>query len=70
MPRAAPARVFRSKDIVITEPELRGATAQVAEIVFRLWAMGSLQPGRNDEQVADQAGLFIKTRQATGIGSV
>ena len=70
MPRAAPARVFRGKDVVITEPELRGATAQTAEIVFRLWAMGSLQPGRDGDQVAEQARLFIETRHANGIASV
>jgi hypothetical protein len=60
MPRAAPVAVVRAKDVVITEPELRRATSQTAEIIFRLWAMGSLYPGRDDEQVVEQARSFIE----------
>ena len=67
MPLAPPAQVFRGKDVVITEPELRSATAQTAEIVFRLWAMGSLRSGSQDDQVAEQARTFIETRSISRV---
>jgi hypothetical protein len=49
------APVDRAAEVVVTDGDVRWAASQTAEIIFRLWAMGSLQAGSDDDKIVERA---------------
>lgn len=55
----APGPVSRKSAVAVTEDDLRRTTSATADIIFRLWAMGSLRPGPDDGKIVESAQAFI-----------
>jgi hypothetical protein len=65
-----PCRVFRPEGAVPSMEAVRGATSQTAEIIFRLWAMGSLEPRHGDDQMVAAAQSFIANPSGPAAGEL
>lgn len=55
----APARVLRPAGGALGDDKIRWAISQTAEIIFRLWVMGSLQPLATDERIEERTREFL-----------
>jgi hypothetical protein len=55
-----PRPVYRPNELDPSNDELRRASSVTCEIVLRLWAMGSLAPGRGDDQIVALAQTFLE----------
>jgi len=63
-----PGPVTRPRDAVVGVSDVRRAISQTAEIIFRLWAMGSLRPWRNDDKVVESAQSFLANPSGRAAG--
>jgi hypothetical protein len=54
-----PGPVSRPPGVSVGDDAMRQAISQTAEIIFRLWAMGSLRPWPNDDKIVQLAQSFL-----------
>jgi hypothetical protein len=64
----APGPVFRPPGASVDEDAVRRAISQTSEIIFRLWAMGSLRPWPRDEGIVELAQSFLANPSGIAAG--
>ena len=64
----APVRVMRPAAGTLGDDKIRWAISQTAEIIFRLWAMGSLHPLATDERIEERAREFLANPSGRAAG--
>jgi hypothetical protein len=62
-----PVHVRRPRDVLIDDRRVRQAVSRTAEVIFRLWAMGSLRPSPVDEREVEQARSYLENPTDLGI---
>jgi hypothetical protein len=65
-----PRRVLRPGAVPVDEDNVRRAIAQAAEIIFRLWAMGSLRAKDHDAELVFLAQEFIANPSGYTAGEI
>jgi hypothetical protein len=62
-----PVHVRRPRDVLIDDRRVRQSVSRTAEVIFRLWAMGSLRPSPVDEREVEQARSYLENPTDLGI---
>jgi hypothetical protein len=63
-----PTSVYRPRGVVVSDDDARRATSQTAEIIFRLWAMGSLRAWADDANIVELARPFLANPSGLAAG--
>jgi hypothetical protein len=64
-----PGGVSRVSETPLSQDAVRGANSQTAEIIFRLWAMGSLEDLPSDDKTVEAARVLIAQLRSTVAGT-